>query len=148
MCAAYLGLVLAFMSITANAQEIPCTRAKLTWEPPTTRQNGDALSIEELDYYTIQVVDMSSGEVTTIEDYVYIEDIQYVRDENDKVIKQYHYTTKPTDEHLREGEQCFRMKVTDTDGLESRWSEYACKTFCSWDGGVDLKIRVGISENN
>lgn len=143
---------LLMWSASANAQETSCARAKLTWEPPTTRQNGDVLTIEELDYYTIQVVDMSSGEVTTstvnVEDYIYIEDRPYVRDVNDKPITEYWYTTKPDDEHLREGEQCFRIKVKDTDGLESVWSDYACKSMCSWSGGVDLKIRVGISENN
>lgn len=143
LCAAYLGLVLAFMSITAKASEINCTRAKLSWNAPTTRVNGTSLKIEELDYYTIQVIDMSSGEVTTIEDYVYIENIKYVTDVYGNVVDKYWFQTKPVDQNLRSGPQCFRIKVTDVGGLESVWSDTVCKDMCELR---NIDIEIGVTE--
>ncbi len=152
-----ISLVFTF---TANASEIPCTRAKLTWEPPTTRENGKPLPIERLDYYEIRVIDMSSGEVTLrsqdLEDYVYIFDNPKVRDVYGNPVEQYHYSTNPKDEFLKTGLQCFQIRVWDDgkndDGttrapIPSAWSkEEACKEVCAWDGGIDLDIRIGVTE--
>lgn len=129
----------------ANASDYPCSRAHLTYSIPTTRVNGAPLTIDELDYYEIKVIDQETGETD-----FYILD-QYNVVDVDGPVNERVYTTKENQNFpLRLGMQCFSIRVVDTEGLKSVWSEITesqCKRLCSFNT-FELKIKLGITDNN
>ena len=77
--------------------------ATVSWSAPISRENGDALSADEIDHYLVAAL---HNNVTTIK----------------KVIK-----TTATYENLAVGEYVFKVAAVDKDGAVSDYSDSAIK---------------------
>lgn len=85
--------------------------ATLSWQAPLTRENGEALSMGEIDQYVVRYG--ISPDVEEMSNEVVVEDGQAMTYEISG---------------LQEGTWYFAMRTVDQDGLESAWSQVASKT--------------------
>ncbi|WP_328186516.1 fibronectin type III domain-containing protein [Marinobacter sp. OP 3.4] len=85
--------------------------ARLSWQAPLTRENGNALSMGEIDRYIVRYGTQPDVDQMTNE--VIVEDGQAM---------EYEITD------LQQGTWYFVMRTVDQNGLESAWSEVASKT--------------------
>ncbi|MFL1484448.1 fibronectin type III domain-containing protein [Marinobacter sp. LN3S78] len=85
--------------------------ARLSWQAPLTRENGNALSMGEIDRYIVRYGTQPDVDQMTNE--VIVEDGQAM---------EYEVTD------LQQGTWYFAMRTVDQNGLESAWSEVASKT--------------------
>lgn len=93
---AVVGLILYGIALNAWAYSY-----KITWVAPTTREDGTALLLAEIDHYDLYadgalLAAVPGGDSTTQAD-------------------------------LAPGQHCFALKTVDTDGRESVFSNEVCK---------------------
>lgn len=135
----WVAICIIVFSVLPSEAAVHCSRAYLTWENPTTRKNGKPLTIDELDYFVVRVTDEGGNKEE------YILSRFNVTDQYGVVQERVYSTEESFNMKLREGLQCFEIKVVDTDGLESDYSTPpACKEMCLFD--VKLKIEAGVVE--
>ena len=100
-------------TINNNITAKECRDVLLSWDTPTKREDGTELYMHEIAHYTVEVMESMDEEA-------YINKKISLGDES--VIESLAFAM--TD--LKTGNQCFKINVTDTNGLTSKWSETVC----------------------
>ena len=123
-----LGILLLALTAPASATEFTSI---VSWTPPDTRQNGNALPESELDFYTIEIVRGNTTTPRVVEIQSPASTYTDVRD----------YPNGPI-------MLTVRIKVTDIFGLESPWSEPATKEGVVAPGSPPMRFQVqfGVSQ--
>jgi len=108
-----LGLVLYGVAFNAWAYSF-----QITWDAPTTREDGTELLLAEIDHYDLYadgelLAAVPGGDSTTQAD-------------------------------LSPGQHCFAMKTVDTDGRESVFSNEVCKDLPSDANPNSVTIEITI----
>lgn len=85
--------------------------AKLSWQAPLTRENGESLAMGEIDQYIVRYDTQSN--IEKMANQVVIEDGQ---------VMGFEVTG------LEAGTWFFAIRTVDVDGLESQWSGIVSKT--------------------